>query len=132
MSVAAERDQERDAESCERPSKTVLEVTLYVLHVGGVEASLGARLRHFGVEHVWKTLNPNQQPGGDRYEHRVSESDSPHRSDWMDNSQVPVHTDPGQEADAAKQIQVEAESRYLAERLSKDPSVLQVVRHQKR
>lgn len=42
VSVAAERDQERDAESCRRPSQTVHEVTLYVLLIGGVKACLSA------------------------------------------------------------------------------------------
>lgn len=132
VSVAAQRDEERDAESCERPSKTVPEVTLYVHFIGGVEAFFSVPPSHFGVEHVWKTLNPNQQPGGDRDNHRAGESDLSQRSQWMDNSQVPVDTYTGQEADAAVQIQIEEESRYLAERLSKNPSTLhEVVHHQK-
>lgn len=49
----------------------------------------------------------------------------------MDNSHVPVHTDTRQEPDAAVQIYIEAESRYLAERMSKNPSTpLEVVDHQ--
>lgn len=100
--------------------------------MGGIKAFLSVSLKCFGVEHVWKTLNSNQQPSGDRDNHRVGEGDASHGSHRMDNSQVPVHTYARQEPDAAIQIKIEAEPCYLAECLSENPSTPhEVVDHQK-
>lgn len=133
MSVAAQGDEERDEEPCEGPCETVLQVTLYVLGIGSIEAFFSPCWKMFGIEHVWKTLNSYQHPSGDRDEHRVGDSDSSHHSHWVDDRQVPVHTNTRQEPDTSIQVQVEAESCYLAEGVSKNPPAAhEVVHHQKR
>lgn len=131
VSVAAQREQQRDAEARERPCQTVPQVAGNELSVGGIEAFLSVPAGGFGVEHVWKTLNPNQQPGGGGDQHRVGEGDASHGSEGVDDGQVAVDADAGEEGHAAVQVQVEAEPGHLAEGLPEDPATLhEVVDHQ--
>lgn len=101
MSIAAQCDEEWDAKPSEGPSNAIVQVILNIDFTGGVVASNRLVSECFAVEHVWKTLNAHQQPNHDGDPHRVGDSYSSHHSHWMDNSQVPVHTDTSKEPNAA-------------------------------
>lgn len=131
VSVAAQREQQRDAEAHQRPPETVPEVVGHELPVRGVKALLCVLTRGFGVEHVRQALDPHQQPGGGGDERRVGEGDASHGPQRVDDGQVAVDADAGEEAHAAVQVQVEAEPGHLAEGLPEDPATVhEVVDHQ--
>lgn len=132
VSVAADDYEEREAEPRDGPDHSVFQVIFNVIIGSRLKTFLSVIYGWFSVEHVWHTLSTHQQPNQDRDQRRVGASYSPHHPHRMDDGQVPVHADTSEEPNAAVQIQVEAESCYLARDFSKGPSaVVEVVKHQK-
>lgn len=62
----------------------------------------------------------------------MGDGDASQHSHRMHNGQIPVDTNTSEESNAAIQIQVETQSCYLAECVSKGPKIHEVVHHQKR
>lgn len=133
VSITGQNDDQRYDKPRDGPDDAVRQVACDEVVRGGVETRVDFKC--FGIilgeEHIGEDLNNDDKPHQGAYGQRVAAGDFPHHSHGVHDAQVPVDTDASEEADAAVEVQVEAEAGHLAERLTELPfAVPRVIVHE--
>lgn len=131
VAVARQNDEQGYSEPSDGPADAIRQVVSDQLIWRRVEARLYWAWTILVKEHIRQDLTKDKNPHHGAYTHRVAAGDLSHHFHGVHDAQIPVHTDACEKADAAIEVQVEAEARHLAERLTElPPAFTQVVIHQ--
>lgn len=126
-------DKKWDGESCDSPRDAVGQIFTDPLVRCGVKTRVWFGDIILFKEQIGEDLSNDQEPDGDAYGQGESPGDLPHHLHRVDYAQVPVDADACEEADAAVEVEVEAEAGQLAERLAVlPPALARIVIHEER